>query len=113
MVSADSGRIGEVEFVGTVELVYMGKLLRLGCDSLLMPVCNLLELEGLYQGRMGYHGNIQLENRGGGGGEERRGEDREPNYVACSALIMSRWLVVAWWLPVTICQTCPPCPPGG
>ena len=68
MVSADSGRIGEVEFVGTVELVYMGKLLRLGCDSLLMPVCNLLELEGLYQGRMGYHGNIQLENRGGGEG---------------------------------------------
>ena len=43
----------------------------------------------------------------------RRGEDRKPNYVACSTWIRSGWLVVAWWLPVTICQTCLPCLPGG
>ena len=40
----------------------------------------------LYEGRMGYHGNIQLKTSGGGGegGEEREG-DRKLNYVACSA----------------------------
>ena len=30
---------GEVEGVGTVELVCVGTLLRMGCDSFLMPVC--------------------------------------------------------------------------
>ena len=39
MTSADSCRIGEIEGVGTVGLVYVGKLLRMGCDSSLMPVC--------------------------------------------------------------------------
>ena len=39
MTSADSWRIGEIEGVGMVELVYVGKLLRMGCDSLLMPEC--------------------------------------------------------------------------
>ena len=45
----------------------------------------------LYEGRMGYHGNIQLKTSGWGGGgrreevgEEREG-DRKLNYVACSA----------------------------
>ena len=31
--------MGEVEIVGTVELVCIGRLLRMGCDSFLMPVC--------------------------------------------------------------------------
>ena len=31
--------MGEIEGVGTVELVYVGRLLRMGYDSLLMPVC--------------------------------------------------------------------------
>ena len=39
MTSADSCRMGEIEGVGTVELVYVGTLLRMGWDSLLMPVC--------------------------------------------------------------------------
>ena len=39
MTSADSCTIGEIEGVGTLGLVYVGKLLRKGCDSLLMPVC--------------------------------------------------------------------------
>ena len=39
MTSADSCRIREIEGVGTVGLVYVGKLLRMGCDSSLMPVC--------------------------------------------------------------------------
>ena len=37
--SADSCRMGEVESVGTVELVCVGKLLRMGCDPFLMSVC--------------------------------------------------------------------------
>ena len=37
--SADSCRTGEVESVGTVELVCVGKLLRIGCDPFLMSVC--------------------------------------------------------------------------
>ena len=45
---------------------------------------------------MGYHGNIHLkfsEGEGGVGGEE----ETNPNYLAVSAGIISRWLVVAWW----------------
>ena len=38
MTSADSCRMGEVEGVGMVELVYVGGLLRMGDDSLLAPV---------------------------------------------------------------------------
>ena len=37
--SANSCRIGEVEIVGAVELVCVGRLLKMGCDSFLMPVC--------------------------------------------------------------------------
>ena len=37
--SADSCRMGEVEGVGTVELVCVGRMLRMGCDSFVMPVC--------------------------------------------------------------------------
>ena len=36
--SADSNRMGEVESVGTMELVCVGRLLRMGCDPLLMSV---------------------------------------------------------------------------
>ena len=39
MTSADSCRMGEIEKVGTVELEYEGRQLRIGCDSLLMPAC--------------------------------------------------------------------------
>ena len=41
---------------------------------------DLLEVQDLYEGRMGYYENIQLKTMG-----DRRGEDRKPNYVACSA----------------------------
>ena len=37
--SADSCRMGEVEGVGMVELVCVGRLLRIGCDFFVMPVC--------------------------------------------------------------------------
>ena len=37
--SADSGRMGEVESAGMVELVCVGRLLRMGCDPFLMYVC--------------------------------------------------------------------------
>ena len=38
VTSADSCRMGGVEGVGMVELVYVGGLLRMGDDSLLAPV---------------------------------------------------------------------------
>ena len=34
--------MGEVESVGTVELVCVGRLLRMGCGPFLMPVCGFL-----------------------------------------------------------------------
>ena len=37
--SADPCRMGEVEGVGTVELVCVGRLFRISCDFFLMPVC--------------------------------------------------------------------------
>ena len=36
--SSDSCRMGEVESVGTVEVVCVGRLLRMGCDPFLMSV---------------------------------------------------------------------------
>ena len=38
MTSADSSRMREIEGVGTVELVHVGGLFRMGGDSLLVPV---------------------------------------------------------------------------
>ena len=38
MTSVDSCRMREIEVVGSVELVYVGGLLRMGGDSLLVPV---------------------------------------------------------------------------
>ena len=38
MTSADSCRMWGTEVVGTVELVYVGRLLRMGGDSLSVPV---------------------------------------------------------------------------
>ena len=38
MTSADSFRMRGTEGVGTMELVYVGGLLRMGGDSLLLPV---------------------------------------------------------------------------
>ena len=40
---SNSCRMGEIEGVRTVELVYIGRLLRMGCDSLLMPLCGSVE----------------------------------------------------------------------
>ena len=37
--SADSCRMGQVEGVGAVRLVCVGRLLRIGCDSFLMSMC--------------------------------------------------------------------------
>ena len=38
MTSADACRIRRIEEVGTVEMVYVGGMLRMGYDSLLVPV---------------------------------------------------------------------------
>ena len=37
--SADSCRMGQVEGLGAVRLVCVGRLLRIGCDSFLMSMC--------------------------------------------------------------------------
>ena len=63
--SVDSCRMGEVESVGTVEVVCIGRLLRMSCDSLLMPVCGSVGgREPLWE-PMGYDGNILLKTNGG------------------------------------------------
>ena len=74
-LSADSCRMGEVEGVGMVELVCVGRLLRMGCDSFVMPMCGSVG-SGEPGSRMSYHGNILLRTNGG-----RRGIDRKPNSV--------------------------------
>ena len=89
-ITADSCRIGEVEGVGTVELVCVGRLLRMGCDSFVMPVCGSVE-SGEPRSRMSYHENILLRTNGG-----RRGRDRRPDILACSAWIVSGWVVMVW-----------------
>ena len=38
-VGSRVSRMGEVDSVGMVELVCVGRLLRMGCDSFLMSVC--------------------------------------------------------------------------
>ena len=44
MMSAESCRMGGIEGVGMVELECVGRLwlLRMGCDSMLMPVCGCI-----------------------------------------------------------------------
>ena len=102
--SADSCRMGEVEGVGTVELVCVGRLSRMGCDSFVMPLWGSVG-SGEPGSRMGYHGNILLRTNGGRRGRDRkpnsvggkgRGWDRKLDFVACSARIVSGWVVVAW-----------------
>ena len=43
VTSADSCRMRKIEGVGTVELVYVGGLLRMGGDSLILPACRSVE----------------------------------------------------------------------
>ena len=102
--SANSCRIGEVEGVGTVELVCVGRLLRMGCDSFVMPMCWSVG-SGEPGSRMGYHGNILLRTNVGKGGRDRkpnsvggkgRGRGRKPDFMACSTRIFSGWVVVVW-----------------
>ena len=95
--------LAEWEGVGTVELVCVGRLLRMGCDSFVMPVCGSVR-SGEPGSRMGYHRNILLRTNGGRRGRDRkpnsverkgRGRDRKPDFVACSAQIVNGWVVVA------------------
>ena len=66
--SADSCRMGEVEGVGLVELVCVGRLLRIGCDFFVMPMCGSVG-SGEPKSKIGYYGNILLRNN--------RGEERQ------------------------------------
>ena len=99
--SADYCRMEEVEGVGTVELVCVGRLLRMGCDSFAMPLCGSVG-SGEPGSRMGYHGNILLRTSGG-----RRGRNRKPNSVGGKGeaeteslilwLSVLRLLAGGWW----------------
>ena len=100
---SDCSRMGEVEGVGMVELVCVGRLLRMVCDSFLMPVCGSVG-SGEPGSRMGYRGHIMLRTIGGGqaetkpksiGGGEGRDRDGKFDFVACIARIVSGWVVVA------------------
>ena len=68
--SADSCRMGEVEGVEMVELMCVGRLLRIGCDIFVIPVCGSVGSGGPGS-KMGYYGNILL----------RINEGRKPNSV--------------------------------
>ena len=83
MTSADSCKVGEIEGVGTVGLLYVGKLLRMGCDSLLMPVCGSVGDGGLLWEQNGLPWEHSVEDQREEGGE---GE------AETESLIM--WLVV-------------------
>ena len=65
--SANSCKMVQVEGVGTVELVCVGRLLRMGYDSFIMSMCGFVG-SGEPGSRMSYHGNI-VKNQGG---EERQ-----------------------------------------
>ena len=66
MTSADPCRMGGIEGVGMVEAEYVGRLLRMVCNLLLMPVCvDLLEVGNLYGSRIGYHENTLLKTNEG------------------------------------------------
>ena len=91
--SSDSCRMGEVEGVGMVELVCVGRLFRMGCDSFVMPVCGSVG-SGEPGSGISYHGNILLRTNGGGGEAETeslilggtgRGRDRKLDFVVCGA----------------------------
>ena len=56
--------------VGMVELVCISRLLRMGCDSFIMPVCGSVR-SGEPGSRMSYHGNILLRTSG-----DRRSKDK-------------------------------------
>ena len=79
--SADSCRMAEVESVGTVELVCVGRLLRMGCDPFLMSVCEC-------------HGNILLRTNGREGRQRQKAQfcNRGRGEVETENLIM--WIVV-------------------
>ena len=57
--SADSCRMGEVEGVEMVELMCVGRLLRIGCDIFVIPMCGSVGSGGRGS-KMGYYGNILL-----------------------------------------------------
>ena len=70
--SSDSCRMGKVEGVGMVELVCVGRLFRMGCDSFLMSVCGsvgggepLCE-----QNKLLWENSVENQRRGGRGEAE-------------------------------------------
>ena len=66
--SVDSCRMREVEGVGTVELVCVGTLLRMGCDSFLMHVCGSIGGGELLWKQNGLPWEHSVENKWAGGG---------------------------------------------
>ena len=70
MTLANSRRIKKIEDVEVVGLVCVGRMLRMGCNSLLMRMRGSVGGWDHYEGRMGYHGNKEysVEDQWGEGG---------------------------------------------
>ena len=103
--SADSTRIREVEGVGAVELVRVGRLLRMDSDFFLMLLCGSVGGGEFLKEQNGLPWEHSVENQWG-----REDRDRKPNSVGgrgeseeaeTESLIL--WLVVlellagGWW----------------
>ena len=103
--SDDSARIREVEGVGAVELVRVGRLLRMDSDFFLMPLCGSVGGGEFLKEQNGLPWEHSVENQWG-----REDRDRKPNSVEgrgeseeaeTESLIL--WLVVlellagGWW----------------
>ena len=69
--------MGEVKSVGTVELVCVGRLLKMRCDPFLMSVCGFVGGGETLWKQMGYQWNILVS----AGRRGRRGRDKKLNYV--------------------------------
>ena len=107
--SIDSCRMREVEGVGTVELVCVGTLLRMGCDSFLMHVCGSIGGGELLWKQNGLPWEHSVENKWAGGGGGGRGRDKKFNSVGgrgrgeAETQSLNLWLVVpellvgGWW----------------
>ena len=86
--------MGEVESVGTVELVCVGRLLRMGCDSFLIPVCGSVGGgEPLWeQSGLPWEHSVENQWRGGGRGRKPYSVGVGRGEAETESLIL--WLVV-------------------
>ena len=93
--SVDSCRMREVEGVGTVELVCVGTLLRMGCDSFLMHVCGSIGGGELLWKQNGLPWEHSVEKKFNSVGGRGRGEAETQSLNLW--LVVPELLVGGWW----------------